>query len=315
MPTTLLDIGQAVVNELGLPSLGSIVGNANVTARQILALANRSGDELYQTHPWIVSQAQHIVEIGDPIITIGDVTAGSGIISNIPSTAGIVANTWAISGNGLQQSSRVSEVIDATTVRIDMFATQGGIGVDLVFAQDTYNVPEEFKWFANRTMWDRTNHWELIGPMSPQADQWERSGIVTVGPRRRWRQIGNEPTNWRLWPPPTASNDYPATMVFEYNSKFWARTALGVGIPKFVADTDYSAIDAQAIILAVKWRLWQAKGFEYGAMQAEANDYVARLAARDGGSPDLTLGRPIRDTYLITTENVQDGNFPGPGNP
>lgn len=314
MPTTLLQIAQAVVNELGLPSLGSVVGNANTTARQILALANRAGDEIYQAHPWIVSQAQAIVEIGTPITTTGDITAGSGTISNIPSTAGIVAGSWAVSGNGLQQSTRVLEVVDATTIEVDMYATETMVGADLIFAQDTYNVPEEFKWFANRTMWDRTNHWELIGPMSPQADQWERSGIVTIGPRRRWRQIGSEPTNWRLWPPPTATGTYPGTMVFEYNSKFWARTTLGVGIPQFVADTDYPAIDAQAIILAVKWRLWQIKGFEYGAMQAESNDYVARLMARDGGSPDLSLGRARGENYLLGPQNVQDGSFPGPGN-
>jgi hypothetical protein len=314
MPTTLLDIGQSVVNELGLPSLGSIVGNANVTARQILALANRSGDEIYQAHPWIVSQAQHIVEIGDPIITTGDVVSGSGLISNIPDTTGIVAETWAVSGNQLQQSTRVEEVIDANTVRVDMYATQTMVGADLIFAQDTYNVPPEFKWFANRTMWDRTNHWELIGPMSPQADQWERSGIVTIGPRRRWRQIGVEPTNWRLWPPPTATGMYPGTMVFEYNSKYWAADALGVRKEKFTADTDYPVIDAQAIILAVKWRLWAAKGFEYGAMQAESNDYVARLMARDGGSPDLSLGIPRGENYLLGPQNIQEGNFPGPGN-
>ena len=314
MPTTLLQIAQAVVNELGLPSLGSVVGNSNATARQILALSNRSGDEIYQAHPWTVSQQQHIVEITTPIITVGDVTAGTGLIVNIPSTAGIVAGSWAVSGNQLQQSTRVSEVIDANTIRVDMYATQSQVAADLIFAQDTYNVPEEFKWFSNRTMWDRTNHWELIGPMSPQADQWERSGIVTIGPRKRWRQIGNEPTNWRLWPAPTATGSYPATLVFEYNSKFWARTALGLGIPQFVADTDYSAIDAQAIILAVKWRLWQIKGFEYGAMQAEANDYVARLAARDGGSPDLDLGAARGENYLLGPQNVQDGNFPGPGN-
>jgi hypothetical protein len=315
MPTTLLDIGQAVVNELGLPSLGSIVGNSNVTARQILALANRSGDEIYQAHPWIVSQAQHIVEIGDPITTTGDVTSGSGTITNIPSTAGIVAGSWAVSGNQLQQSTRVLEVIDATTIEVDMYATQTMVGADLIFAQDTFNVPPEFKWFANRTMWDRTNHWELIGPMSPQADQWERSGIVTIGPRRRWRQIGVEPTNWRLWPPPTATGEYPATMVFEYNSKYWAADALGVRKEKFTADTDYPVIDAQAIILAVKWRLWAAKGFEYGAMQAESNDYVARLMARDGGAADLTLGIPRGENYLLGPQNIQDGNFPGPGNP
>lgn len=315
MPTTLLEICQSVVNELGLPPLTSVENNSNATARQLLSLVNRSGDEIYQSHPWTCSQTQHIVEIGDPIITTGDVVSGSGIISNIPSTAGIVAGSWAVSGNQLQQSTRVLEVIDATTIEVDMYATETLVGADLIFAKDTYNVPVEFKWFANRTMWDRTNHWELVGPMSPQADQWERSGIVTIGPRKRWRQIGPDPTNWRLWPAPTASGSYPATLVFEFNSKFWASDSLGIRKERLTADTDYPVIDAQAIILAAKWRLWQQKGFEYGAMQAESNDYVARLAARDGGSPDLSLGRRIGTSWLIGPQNVQDGNFPGPGNP
>lgn len=315
MPTTLLTIAQAVVNELGLPRLSTVVGNSNVTAGQVLALANRAADEIYQSHPWVVSQAQHIVEIGTPVTTTGDIAASSLLITNIPSTAGIVANYFVVTGNALLQSTRVLEVVDATTVRIDQNPTESTIGAALVFARDTFDVPDEFKWFANRTMWDRTNHWELIGPISPQADQWQRSGIVTVGPRRRWRQIGTDPTSWRLWPPPTASNDYPATLIFEYNSKFWASDTLGVRIPQFAADTDYPVIDAQAIILAIKWRLWQIKGLEYGAMQREALDYVERLAARDGGAADLSLAKGRSDYYLLGPQNIQDGSFPGPGNP
>ena len=313
--TTLLEIAQQVTDELGLPQLSTIVNNNNSTARQILALANRSGDEIYQAHPWVVSQAQHIVEIETPIITAGDVTSGSGVITNIPSTAGIVANQFSIQGDWLLQSTRVTEVIDANTIRVDMFATGTEVGTELIIARDTFSVPDGFKWFANRTMWDRTNHWELIGPMSPQGWQWQLSGIVTVGPRRRWRQLGEDPTSWRLWPPPTATTDYPATMVFEYNSLFWCQSAAGVRKARFTADDDVPVIDAQAIVLAIKWRLWQIKGFDWAAMQAESNDYVARLMARDGGAPDLTLGRRLSDPYLIGPWNVQDGNFPGPGNP
>lgn len=313
MPTTLLQIAQAVTNELGLPQV-TTAENANPGTRQLVSLINRAGDEIYQAHPWVVSQAQHIVEIETPIITTGDIIAGTGIIINIPDTTGIEANYFAVQGNGLLQSTRVIRVIDANSVEVDQFATATEVGTELIFARDTYDVPAEFKWFANRTMWDRSNHWELVGPMSPQADQWQRSGIVTVGPRKRWRQIGPDPTSWRLWPAPTATGSYPATLVFEYNSKYWASNAAGVRQEGMTTDTDFPVIDAQAIILATKWRLWQIKGMEYGAMQAEALDYVNRLAARDGGAPDLSLSKRRDSYYLLGPQNIQDGAFPGPGN-
>ncbi len=237
--------------------------------------------------------------------------AGSTTISNIPSTTGIVGSYFAVVGNALITSTRVVTVVDATTVTVDQPATETQTGVDLIFARDTYAKPADFSWFLNRTMWDRTNQWELIGPISPQVDEWQRSGVVTTGPRRRWRQVGLGPTNWRLWPPPTASGSYPGTLVFEYESKNWAVDEAGVRINKLTVDTDTPIIDAQGIILATKWRLWQIKGFQYGAMQAEYNDYVSRLAARDGGAPDLSLAKPSMRSYLLGPENVQDGFWPG----
>ncbi len=313
MTLTLLQIVQHVVDELGLPSVATVEGNQDNTVRQINALVNRSGDNIYQEYPWIVSQEYHIVDIQNAINTTGDVTVSNTTITNIPTTAGIVANQFAIVGNGLLQSTRIVEVVDGTTIRIDQEPTIGGTGVSLTIARDTYAVPDDFKWFANMTMWDRTNHWQLIGPMSPQADQWLRSGIVPTGPRRRWRQVGAEPTNWRLWPPPTASSDYPATLIFEYNGKFWSSGADGVRKEGLTMDTDYPVIDAQAIILETKWRFQQIKGFSYGALQTEAIDYLNRLGARDGGSPDLSLAKNKGNFYLLNIENVQDGNFPGPG--
>lgn len=320
MPLTALEIAQAVVNELGLPAINFITANNNTTVRQIVSLMNRAGDELYQTHQWTVSQALAVINIETPVTTTGDTVSGSTTISNIPSTAGIEENTFAAVGNGLITSTRVVEVVDGTTVRVDQPATETQTAVDLIFARDTYEMPDTFKWFLNRTMWDRTNQWELIGPISPSLDEWQRSGIVTTGPRRRWRQIGTTvgavtKNMWRLWPPPTASGTYPATLVFEYVADTWARSVLGAALTSMTDDDDYPVIDSQAIVLSTKWRLWQIKGFQYAAMQAEYIDYTSRLAARDGGSPDLTLAKPYAGTTLLTPEQVADGYWPGPGNP
>lgn len=312
--TNALEITQAVVNELGLPAVTFVTNNQNTTVRQIMALANRAGDELYQAHQWTQSQELHVVNIGEPVTTTGDIVSGSVVITNIPSTAGITANYFAVTGDYIITSARVVEVIDGTSVRIDEPATDTQVGASLVFCRDTFDVPDEFKWFIDRTMWDRTNRWELIGPVSPQTDEFNRSGVVTTGPRRRWRQVGVGPTNWRLWPPPSAPGDFPATLVFEYISRFWAISEAGVRKTKLEVDEDSPIIDAQGIILSTKWRLWQAKGFDYGPLQAEYLDYVSRLAARDGGAADLSLAKPWQSPALITPANVPDGFWPGEGN-
>ncbi len=190
-----------------------------------------------------------------------------------------------------------------------MEATATGTAQEMTFARDTYELPSDFDHYIPHTWWDRTNHWMLVGPQSPQFDQWQRSGIVTTGPRRRWRQIGRRPTVWRIWPPPT-SQSVPGALVFEFVSDGWVEHDDGTFGKRFTADTDLSLLDDDALILGVKWRFWQIKGFEFGSMQAEYIDYVNRLKARDGGMADLSMTRR-RFQYLITSANVQDGSFPG----
>ncbi len=70
---TFLEIAQAVTSELGLPYITDVADSGTPGSRQLAFLINRSGDEIYQAHPWVVSQDQHIVEIGSPIITVGDI--------------------------------------------------------------------------------------------------------------------------------------------------------------------------------------------------------------------------------------------------
>lgn len=309
----VLEIATQAMEELGLTPPGSLVIGSDPQTRQLRALLKRTGDELYQTAEWTGGQQQAIVNIGAPIKLTGSVAAGGVQITGLSSTAGLTANQFAVTGPGMMTSARVIGVSGENTVIIDEPATTDIDGGEFVFARDTFAIPEDFSWFINRTMWDRTNRWELIGPISPQMDQWHRSGVVTTGPRRRWRQVGLPNTCWRIWPPPTASTDYPATLVFEYNSKYWVLSSDGTRKATITSDNDTTAVDPQAIILGIKWRLWQIKGFNYGALQAEYNDYVARLSARDGGAPDLSLSSSPEAT-LINSMSVPDGDWPGSGN-
>lgn len=309
---TLLEIITTVCNELGLNAPATAAASPDLTVKQLVALANREGQNLFRDYDWTVIQVPFIINVEFPTETTGDVTINSAIVTNIPSTTGL-STSYAVSGTGQPQAQRVAEVLSSTSVRLEMESTATEAGTALTFAKDTYDLPDDFDHYIGQTWWDRTNHWRLIGPDSPQMDEYLRSGIFATGPRIRWRQVGHTPNAWRIWPPPT-SESTPDALVFEYISNGWVKRINGTYGSQFTADTDEPIIDPQAMILGIKWRLWQIKGFNYAAMQAEYVDYVAQLKARDGGSPDLFMNRRT-GPFLIGTQNVQDGFWPGPGNP
>lgn len=304
---TLLQLVQTAARELGLTAPSVVASSTDLQTIQLLALMNRDGIDLYQSRDWTTLQGEHIVNIETPTTLVGTVTEGSQTCT-VTSTAGL-STAYAVDGTGQPAAQRIEEVVDGTTLTLEMESTASAVGTDLIFARDTYTIPSDFDHFIPHTWWDRTNHWMLMGPQSPQFDQWQRSGIVTTGPRLRWRQIGHRPTVFRLWPPPT-SQSVPDALVFEYVNDGWVAAADGTFKKRFTADDDTSLLDDDALILGCKWRMWQIKGFSYGAMQQEYIDYVNRLKARDGGMPDLDMTRR-KFPYLITSANVQDGFFPG----
>lgn len=306
---TLLQIVQTACDELGLQRPATVVNSTDLQVRQLLALTNRDGRNLQQVRDWTALQFEYIINVGAPVVTTGDVAVNTGVITNIPDTSAIVANYFVCTGPGIPVAARVQSVDSATQVTLNMEATGNSIGASLTFARDTYAKPDDFDRFINQTGWDRTNRWALIGPDSPQIDQWHRSGIVTTGPRRHFRQIGLPTTNYRLWPPPSTV-DTPFELVFEYISQNWVLKPDGTTASSFTSDADMPILDQDAFILGVKWRFWQIKGFDYAALQQECLDYVQGISAQDGGARVLSLSR-VRIPFLVSPANVQDSNFPG----
>lgn len=306
----LISIVNAALGELGLPTVSTVVGSRDPTAIQMLALANREGNELWRCRDWTFMQSEYIINLEEPITMTGDYSVNDQTISNLSSSTSVLqAGAYAVSAAGAPNAQRLSTITSSSVVECEMEFTSSAVGGDITFVRDTFNLPVTFDRFITNTWWDRTMHWMLVGPQSPQFDQWQRSGIVQTGPRRRWRQIGIQPTVYRIWPPPT-TNDVPAALVFEFISNAWIQTVAGTYISAFAADTDVPLFNPQMLILGLKWRFYQAKGFEYGSLQQEYMDFVNREKARDGGIPDLQLTRR-RFPWLITAANVQDGSFPG----
>jgi hypothetical protein len=150
-----------------------------------------------------------------------------------------------------------------------------------------YSMPSDFSRFMNDTQWDRTNHWELNGPLS--ADEWQaiKSGVVgSAGPRSRFRVRG---TSIYIDPTPTAVT----TLFYEYITTLWATNSTGAtGKVIMTADSDLSKLDEDAIILGTIRRFLMAKGFDATAATEAYRLRVDSLKARDGGARQIYLSRP-----------------------
>lgn len=314
MARTVLQIINAAQQELGLPVSATIFGNSDISTVQLLAFLQLANEELRDDNDegWKVLQRELNLVVNVPVSTTGNTTVNSAVITNIPSTSSLAAQYWAVTGDNIPQGARILSVDSATQVTLTMPATSTAVGVALVFGQDTYPMPDDFRKYTNRTWWDRTNRWELLGPDSAQLDQWHRSGIVATGPRRHFRNIGPFANTYRLWPPPTEISA-PINLVYEYISLFTVRTngSFTAFTERFVNDADVPMLDDRALILSIKWRFWEQKGFNWLFKRKEYDDFVQRLKGRDGGARTLSLVTRV-DPIFISPANIQDGFFPGP---
>jgi hypothetical protein len=335
MPQNYLQLVQTACDELGLVRPSSVANSTDLQIRQLSALMKRDLREVQQNYNFTRLQTEYDLHVSQPFNAIGDVVVNSTVITNIVIVSGLNDfNTdfspdfggnlqsvtdpplWVINGQGIPVATRLVSIDSLTQLTMSQPSTITQTGVSLVIAQDTYPEPIDFDRFIPQTWWDRTNRWALLGPDSPQVDQWHRSGVVTIGPRRHFRQIGYNGLNptlspincYRLWPPPGAT-DTPINITFEYISKYVVLSASGTPQITFQADTDIPILDENIFILGAKWRMWAIKGFDYAAMQQEYVDYCDRKFANDGGAKTLNMSRS-RGTFLINSGNVQDSNYP-----
>lgn len=317
----LLQIIQAVQRELGLQVASQVINATDQTTIQMLAYANQEVDELRNRHNWTALQTEYNLVVEVPIETTGNTTENSAVITGIPDTSGLEAGYWMVAGSDIPAAARILSVDSATQITMTMECTGTATATELTFSKDTYPEPSDFDHFINRTWWDRTNRWELLGPDSPQLDQWHRSGIVTTGPRRHFRQLG-APGNqlasigntYRIWPPPAEITE-PLQLVYEYISNLTIFSGgTSTRIAYFEDDDDIPVLNDRAFIMGIKWRFWEQKGFDWTQKRTDYDNYVERLIARDGGRETLNMVKRVNPIF-ISPANVQDGFFPGPTGP
>lgn len=302
MSDTLLELVQDTCGEMGLAVPSSVVGNQAADVVQLRALITAVGRELVREFEWEKLCKEYLFET-EYVTTTGTWTTSADTVTAIPSTTGLDTTYGAI-GAGLNNTTMIESVDSATQVTLTQTPTAAGTAAAISFAKLQYAVPSDFDRTINRTQWDRSQHWEMLGPESPQQWQWLKSGYISTGPRIRYRMLAGY---FQIWPA-IAATHYE---VFEYVSQFWIYATGGAQPTKkrFTADTDTTVFPDRLMVSGLKNAYYQAKGLGDTYLQ-EYMDQLNIAKATDKGAPTLAFA-PRPANVLLQFENIPDGTIYG----
>lgn len=167
---------------------------------------------------------------------------------------------------------------------------------------ETYALPSDYDRVINQTHWDRTNDWPLHGPISPQGWQVLKGGIVSAGPRLRFRIKNN-----LIYVDPVPSAAY--TVAFEYVSGKWVLDNDGVTYKtSFTEDEDTALLKDRLLILGTKLRFFEIKGMDTTTLALDFARELSKAQGQDAGAPVLSLARRYRPPFL-SSENIPESSF------
>lgn len=180
---------------------------------------------------------------------------------------------------------------------------------DFVNGQETYDLPDDFKDYIQKTIWDYSSRRPLIAPISPEGYEIQKNYLITSGIDK---MVYIYDGKIRVTPTP-GSND---TINYEYTTLNIYKDENGVGKPEITADTDTTTIREFLVALGVKFRFLMAKGIipsERYEHSFEHKDYIAqvsRAVLTDGfGQPNPINMSSGGNAYWMAAY-TQDSNFP-----
>jgi hypothetical protein len=303
MSSTMLQLVQQTTSELNLAIPTYVAGNTNQDVQQVLALMNRTGYDLVKEYDWQGLQLEYRFYT-DAQTFVGSTVSDQSYNIIVTGDATALNGNYSITGTGINQDTYVSSVTynaGLSTIVMSQLASGTYAGVTFTFSQTKYPLPNDFETITDNTHWDKTKHWQMLGPEDAQQWQWLKSGYISTGPRIRWRILGNQ---FQIWPPYN-TQEY---LGFEYRSKGWARSSTDQVKNSFTADSDTTIFDDTVMVLGTKLKYFQIKGFDTTALQQDYFRYLNVAKANDKGSATLSFA-PYPSKVLIGYANIPDTGY------
>jgi hypothetical protein len=305
MARTLLEMVRQAAGEIGIPQPLSLFGNPNDTEQQLITLANREAKDFSgvanKNGGWQDLHKEYTFTTSF-LNTTGNITSGSNVVTNIPSTAGLSADVWGMASAPFQAGTRILSVDNANQVTLSNPATRSGVAEPLIFGRIAYDLPSDFEYFVDKTFWDNRYRWNLIGPITAQEKQILRYGVVASGPRNKFyvRQ-------GKMWLDPVPAENF--MIAYDYFSNAPVARDSGGFSKVWTSDSDAYLLDEDCFIQGIKWRFLRAKGLDYAEEYASYVADVEKTIGRDGGARDLPIGGHGYSPYFLDGANVPDTGF------
>jgi len=303
MSYTLLQLVDQMSAELGLTQPPSVIGSSNNQTIQILALANRLGKDLVRDYEWQRLVQAYIWQTQVAVSTTGTITAGSRVITAIPSTVALqVGNV--VTGTGQAPYAEILTIDSGTQVTLNTPVATSTASVSMTFAKQDYDLPDGYDRMISDTNWDRTDHWRNLGPKSSQDWQFLQGGIISIGPRERYRIYNNK---FRIFQALTTVYNF----AFEYVSNYWVcATGSDQGSKSaYTADTDTSIFPDDLMLAGLKFYFLKAKKLDYAIELGEFMRALSYCKSQDQPVSAMSLA-PVGMNQLVGPWSVQDGNWP-----
>lgn len=171
---------------------------------------------------------------------------------------------------------------------------------------ETYDLPSDFLYILNQTVWDRTNDNPIEGPLSPQDWSYLKGGDLSGSSLCYAYRMMQDRISF--YPTPNGP-----VFAFEYVGRNWVldSTTGTTYIDKVQVGADTPMFNRTLLGRMLKVKFLEAKGFDTTKAQADLDQAFGLLIARNKGAPILSTKAGARAFPYISGGNVPDSGYGG----